>query len=118
MIDSGLTQFETAAAEVLSGLKSKIAGETGEMEDPVTEDVQILLTSNEDPISMRALGVSIKPIPGRSITSLNFLLSGFVKAFVVISFDYLSASLMVFGYAYLYCRLNTFQNSLKFLGLP
>lgn len=41
---------------MLSGLKSKIAGETGEMEDPVTEDVQILLTSNEDPISMRALG--------------------------------------------------------------
>jgi len=91
LIDSGLTQFETAAAEVLSGLKSKIASETGEMEDVVTEDVQILLASNEDPISMRALGVSIKLIPRCSITSLSFLLGWFMNAFIAISFDYLSA---------------------------
>ena len=39
-------------------LRSKVAGETGEMEDPVTGDVQVLLTSREDPVSMRFLGVS------------------------------------------------------------
>ena len=52
------SQFETAAAEVLVSLRSKVAGETGEMEDPVTGDVQVLLTSREDPVSMRFLGVS------------------------------------------------------------
>ncbi|KNA03934.1 hypothetical protein SOVF_204460 [Spinacia oleracea] len=51
-----LPLFETAASEVLASLKSKVAGETGEMEEPFTEDVQILLTSNEDSISIRALG--------------------------------------------------------------
>ena len=39
-------------------LRSRVAGETGEMEDPVTGDVQVLLTSREDPVSMRLLGVS------------------------------------------------------------
>lgn len=39
-------------------LKSKVPGETGEMEEPQTGDVQILLTSKEDPVSMRSLGVS------------------------------------------------------------
>ena len=53
------SQFETAAAEVLVSLRSKVAGETGEMEDPVTGDVQVLLTSREDPVSMRFLGVSV-----------------------------------------------------------
>ena len=52
------SQFETAAAEVFVSLRSKVAGETGEMEDPVTGDVQVLLTSREDPVSMRFLGVS------------------------------------------------------------
>ena len=52
-------QFETAAAEVLVSLRSKVAGETGEMEDPVTGEVQVLLTSREDPVSMRLLGVSV-----------------------------------------------------------
>ncbi|XP_010245540.1 PREDICTED: DNA replication licensing factor MCM5 [Nelumbo nucifera] len=51
-----LPLFETAAAEVLANLKSKVAGETGEMEDPVTGEVQILLTSKEDSVSMRSLG--------------------------------------------------------------
>lgn len=39
-------------------LKTKVAGETGEMVEPVPGDVQILLTSKEDPVSMRSLGVS------------------------------------------------------------
>lgn len=38
-------------------LKTKVAGETGEMVEPVPGDVQILLTSKEDPVSMRSLGV-------------------------------------------------------------
>lgn len=40
------------------GLRSKVAGETGEMEDPVPGDMQVLLTSKEDPVSIRLLGVS------------------------------------------------------------
>ena len=40
------------------GLKSKVAGETGELEEPMTGEVQILLTSKEDSVSMRSLGVS------------------------------------------------------------
>ncbi|KAI4379354.1 hypothetical protein MLD38_005666 [Melastoma candidum] len=51
-----LPLFETAAAEVVVSLKSKVSGETGEMEEPETGDVQILLTSKEDPVSMRSLG--------------------------------------------------------------
>ncbi|GAB4828176.1 minichromosome maintenance protein 5 [Ancistrocladus abbreviatus] len=51
-----LPLFETAAAEVSASLKAKVVGETGEMEEPVTGDVQILLSSKEDPISMRLLG--------------------------------------------------------------
>ena len=39
-------------------LKSKVAGETGELEEPMTGEVQILLTSKEDSVSMRSLGVS------------------------------------------------------------
>ena len=39
-------------------LKTKVAGETGEMVEPVPGDVQILLTSKEDSVSMRSLGVS------------------------------------------------------------
>lgn len=63
-------QFETAASEVLASLKSKVAGETGEMEEPFTEDVQILLTSNEDSISIRALGVC--PFYSNSLFDLGF----------------------------------------------
>ncbi|KAL8152480.1 hypothetical protein V2J09_010240 [Rumex salicifolius] len=51
-----LPLFEQAAAEVSQALKSKVAGETGEMEDPLAGDVQILLESKEDAISMRSLG--------------------------------------------------------------
>ncbi|MQL98590.1 hypothetical protein Taro_031301 [Colocasia esculenta] len=51
-----LPLFETAAAEVLASLRSKIAGETGEMEEPVTGDVQIFLASKENSGSMRSLG--------------------------------------------------------------
>ncbi|KAK7265137.1 hypothetical protein RJT34_32753 [Clitoria ternatea] len=51
-----LPLFETAAAQVLVSLKTKVTGDTGEMEDPVPGDVQILLTSKEDPVSMRSLG--------------------------------------------------------------
>ncbi|XP_031483441.1 DNA replication licensing factor MCM5 [Nymphaea colorata] len=51
-----LPLFETAAGEVLAGLRSKVAGETGEMEEPNIGDVQILLSSKEDSLSMRSLG--------------------------------------------------------------
>ncbi|KAL8037391.1 hypothetical protein ABFX02_11G036700 [Erythranthe guttata] len=51
-----LPLFETAAAEVLTGLKSRVAGESGEMEEPVTGEVQVLLRSEQDPVSMRLLG--------------------------------------------------------------
>lgn len=51
-----LPLFESAAAEVLAGLKSKIAGEAGEMEEPSTGEVQVLLSSKENSISIRSLG--------------------------------------------------------------
>ncbi|OAY69397.1 DNA replication licensing factor MCM5 [Ananas comosus] len=51
-----LPLFETAAAEVLVSLRSKVAGETGEMEEPVTGDVQIFLSSKENCVSMRSIG--------------------------------------------------------------
>jgi DNA replication licensing factor MCM5 len=35
-----------------------VAGETGEMEEPVTGDVQIFLSSKESCVSMRSIGVS------------------------------------------------------------
>lgn len=46
-------KFETAAAEVLASLKMKV-----DNEEPKTEEVQILLTSKEDSMSMRSIGVS------------------------------------------------------------
>ncbi|KAH9296977.1 hypothetical protein KI387_028659 [Taxus chinensis] len=51
-----LPLFETAASEVLSALKSKVPGETGEMEEPTSGEVQIFLCSKENVISMRSLG--------------------------------------------------------------
>ncbi|GLJ43023.1 hypothetical protein SUGI_0892890 [Cryptomeria japonica] len=51
-----LPLFETAASEVLGALKSKVTGETGEMEEPTSGEVQILLCSKENIISMRSLG--------------------------------------------------------------
>ncbi|KEH32167.1 putative DNA helicase [Medicago truncatula] len=51
-----LPLFETAAAQVLVSLKTKVAGDTGDMEDAAPGDVQILLTSKEDSVSMRSLG--------------------------------------------------------------
>lgn len=64
-------QFEVGAAEVLVGLKSKVAGEGGEMEEPSTGDVQVFLTSKESPVSIRGLAVStIPPLP-KSSNSAN-----------------------------------------------
>lgn len=40
------------------GLKTKVVGDSGVMEDAPPSDVQILLSSNEDSISMRSLGVN------------------------------------------------------------
>ncbi|KAI5659060.1 hypothetical protein M9H77_27853 [Catharanthus roseus] len=51
-----LPLFETAAAEVLASLRSRVTAETGEMEEPEIGEVQILLRSEQDPISMRSLG--------------------------------------------------------------
>ncbi|KAK9947397.1 hypothetical protein M0R45_003023 [Rubus argutus] len=51
-----LPLFENAAGQVLANLKTKVAGNEGQLEEPVPEDVQILLTSREDPASMRRLG--------------------------------------------------------------
>ncbi|KQK01163.1 DNA replication licensing factor MCM5 [Brachypodium distachyon] len=51
-----LPLFETAGSEVLASLRSKVAGETGEMEEPVTGDVQIFLSSKENCLSMRSIG--------------------------------------------------------------
>ncbi|KAK2358043.1 Minichromosome maintenance (MCM2/3/5) family protein [Trifolium repens] len=51
-----LPLFETAAAQVLVNLKTKVAGDTGVMEDAAPGDVQILLTSKEDSVSMRSIG--------------------------------------------------------------
>ncbi|XP_010942148.1 DNA replication licensing factor MCM5 [Elaeis guineensis] len=48
--------FESAAAEVLASLRSKVAAETGEMEEPVTGDVQVFLSSKENSVSMRSIG--------------------------------------------------------------
>lgn len=42
---------------MLASLRMREASETGEMEEPTPSDVQILLTSREDPVSMRLLGV-------------------------------------------------------------
>ena len=43
---------------MLQGLRLKEQGESGEMKEPETREVQILLSSKEDPVSMRMLGVS------------------------------------------------------------
>ncbi|XP_062078304.1 DNA replication licensing factor MCM5 [Humulus lupulus] len=51
-----LPLFENAAGQVLANLKTKVAGNEGQLEEPVPEDVQILLTSREDSVSMRSLG--------------------------------------------------------------
>lgn len=51
-----LPLFETAAAEVLASLRSKVANETGDMEEPETGDVQIFISSKESSVSMRSVG--------------------------------------------------------------
>ncbi|KAH0970235.1 hypothetical protein GBA52_022391 [Prunus armeniaca] len=51
-----LPLFENAAGQVLANLKTKVPGNEGQLEERVPEDVQILLTSKEDPASMRRLG--------------------------------------------------------------
>lgn len=53
-------QFEVGAADVLVGLKSKESGKDGELEEPVTGDVQVLLTSKEKATSIRGLTVSMR----------------------------------------------------------
>lgn len=52
-------QFEKAAGEVLAGLQMREVREAGEMVEPTPRDVQILVTSREDPVSMRLLGVGL-----------------------------------------------------------
>lgn len=42
---------------MLASLRSKVATETGEMEEPLAGEVQVLLSSKEDALSMRSLGV-------------------------------------------------------------
>ncbi|XP_072953307.1 DNA replication licensing factor MCM5 [Typha angustifolia] len=51
-----LPLFETAAAEVLASIRSKVEGDMGQMEEPVTGEVQILLSSKENCVSMRSIG--------------------------------------------------------------
>ncbi|XP_050214505.1 DNA replication licensing factor MCM5 [Mercurialis annua] len=51
-----LPLFETAACEVLQSLRLKEQAESGEMKEPEITEVQILLSSKEDPVSMRYLG--------------------------------------------------------------
>ncbi|OAY46944.1 DNA replication licensing factor MCM5 [Manihot esculenta] len=51
-----LPLFETAAVEVLRSLRLKEQAESGEMKEPEIREVQILLSSKEDPVSMRFLG--------------------------------------------------------------
>ncbi|KAJ6819763.1 DNA replication licensing factor MCM5 [Iris pallida] len=52
-----LPLFETAAAEVLASLRTKVASEVGgELEEPITGDVQIFLSSKESSVSMRSTG--------------------------------------------------------------
>jgi len=67
-------QFEVGAAEVLVGLKSKVAGEDGEMEEPGTGDVQVLLTSKENAVEIRTLAVFTMTLLFKSC-SLLFALS-------------------------------------------
>lgn len=52
------------------GLKSKVAGEDGEMEEPGTGDVQVLLTSKENAVEIRTLAVC-------TLTSCMILQSSF-----------------------------------------
>ncbi|XP_048552620.1 DNA replication licensing factor MCM5-like [Triticum urartu] len=52
-----LPLFETVGSEVLTSLRSKVAGETGEMEEPITGDVQIFLSSKENCVSMGSIDV-------------------------------------------------------------
>jgi hypothetical protein len=51
-------QLEAAAAEVLLTLKTKPVGEEGEADQPERREVQVLITSQENPISPRQLTVS------------------------------------------------------------
>lgn len=50
--------------EVLRSLRLKEQAESGEMKEPEIREVQILLSSKEDPVSMRFLGVSMSPSLG------------------------------------------------------
>ncbi|OAE20741.1 hypothetical protein AXG93_2269s1020 [Marchantia polymorpha subsp. ruderalis] len=50
-----MPMFEAAAADVAVGLKAKVAGDRGDMEEPTSGDVQVLLTSKQNPMSIRAL---------------------------------------------------------------
>lgn len=73
-----LPLFEVAAAEVASGMKGKVTGESGDLEDAALGDVQILLKSDEDCIGIRNLDAShiskLVKLPGTDATLLLLLL--------------------------------------------
>ncbi|KAF8413799.1 hypothetical protein HHK36_001792 [Tetracentron sinense] len=50
------TTLDSLATGVLASLRSKLGGETRKMEELIIGEVQILLTSKEDSISMQSLG--------------------------------------------------------------
>eukprot|EP00850_Spirogloea_muscicola_P026314 SM006647S20282 [mRNA] locus=s6647:100:760:+ [translate_table: standard] len=51
-----LPLLEAAAAEVSAEvLRAKVMGEDGEMEEPAREDVQVMLSTQENPMSIRHL---------------------------------------------------------------
>lgn len=54
---------------MLVGLKSKVAGEDGEMEEPGTGDVQVLLTSKENAVEIRTLAVFTMTLLFKSLQS-------------------------------------------------
>lgn len=63
---------------MLASLRSKVSAETGEMEEPVTGDVQIFLSSKENSVSMRSIGVSISLDHSHgSFLFLSFFFSNF-----------------------------------------
>ncbi|KAL3693748.1 hypothetical protein R1sor_007399 [Riccia sorocarpa] len=47
--------FEAAAAEVAVGLRAKVTGDRGDMEEPTTGDIQLLLSSKQNSVSIRSL---------------------------------------------------------------
>eukprot|EP00899_Mesostigma_viride_P028700 jgi/Mesvir1/9014/Mv21302-RA.1 len=50
-----LPLFEAAAADVVAGLQSKVDDGSGNTEEPARRDVQVMLQSDEHPVTLRAL---------------------------------------------------------------